>query len=326
MVDFATLKNSRKAQADKLTQRLQEQSGKKSFSDDTYWQPTVDKAGNALAIIRFLPPSAVDGEDGEALIRFWEHSFSVDHGDKKRWYIEKCLTTIGQDDPVVEHVNELYESKNDANVALAKLRKRKLYYVANILVIDDKGMPENNGKIFRFKFGKKIFDKINELMNPPFEGVEAINPFDMWEGCNFRLIARRVEGQRNYDSSTFITPPSAISDDDEVLETIWKNSHSLKSEIDETKFKTYEELKKRLEFVLGKNTKTENAKPKAQKLQKTNPNSVPWDTSEDEDEEEEVQPRVKNSKAKASVVNTTTDDDDEDDEDASFFKNLTKRI
>jgi hypothetical protein len=316
MVNFAELKNNRKAQAENLAKQLQAQNTKQNYDDDTYWQPTVDKAGNGLAIIRFLPPPP---NEEDALIRYWEHGFNVVHGDKKRWYIEKCLTTLGQDDPVVEMNNQLYESGDKENIQLAKDRKRKLYYVANILVIDDKGAPENNGKVFRFKFGKKIYDKINEMLHPTFEDDAPINVFDMWEGCNFRLIIRRVEGNRNYDQSVFVKPPTSISDDDDVLEKIWKSSHSLQSEIAPEKFKSYDELKKRLEYVLGtsqpkKSSNIDAPKTTTNKLINKNVNQVPWDDDDDENNEKENTSSSNND-----------NDEEEDDNEMSFFKKMAKR-
>jgi hypothetical protein len=244
-MDFAQLKSNRKSSFDKLTAAAEKVSGNQSQSngpDERFWKPTVDKAGNGSAIIRFLP--APQGED-VPFVRYWDHGFQGPGG----WYIEKSLTSIGLDDPVGELNSKLWNSGNDADKETARKQKRRLHYVSNIYVVSDPGNPSNEGKVFLYEYGKKIFDKINDLMHPQFEDEDAVNPFDFWEGANFRLRIRQVEGYRNYDKSAFDSP-SRLSDDDE-MEQVWKTEYPLAELVDAKNFKSYEELQQKLNRVLG---------------------------------------------------------------------------
>ena len=215
-----------------------------SRDDERFWQPTVDKAGNGYAVIRFL--AAPKGEE-MPWARVWSHGFK---GPTGKWYIENSLTTIGKPDPVSELNNELWNSGTDANKNVAREQKRRLSYIVNVLVVQDPSNPANEGKIKLFKFGKKIFDKIKDAMQPEFPGEEPVNPFDFWKGANFKLKIRNVEGYRNYDKSEF-EPVSVLSDDDAKIETIWGQQYSLVDFLDARHFKSYEELKKKLEGVLS---------------------------------------------------------------------------
>lgn len=246
MNDFASLKSSRKSQFDKLSAAAEKVSGNQQQNngpDDRFWKPTVDKAGNGSAIIRFLPAPA--GED-VPFVRYWDHGFQGPGG----WYIEKSLTSIGLDDPVGEYNSKLWNSGLESDKEIARKQKRRLHYVSNILVVSDPAAPHNEGKVFLYEFGKKIFDKINDLMHPAFEDEDAVNPFDFWEGANFRLRIRKVEGYRNYDKSAFDSP-SAVSNDDAELEAIWKRQHGLAEQVDPKVFKSFEELQQKLNRVLG---------------------------------------------------------------------------
>ena len=215
-----------------------------SGNDDRFWTPDVDKAGNGYAVIRFLPPPK--GEE-IPFVRVWKHAFQ---GPTGKWYIENSLTTIGKNDPVGELNQQLWNSGNEANKEVARKQKRKLEYVVNIYVVSDPKRPENEGKVFLFKFGKKIWDKIKDVAEPQFEDEKPINPFDFWEGANFKLKIRNVEGYRNYDKSEFDNP-SALSDDDSRLEKIYDTLHSLTDFHNEKHFKSYDELKKKLDSVLN---------------------------------------------------------------------------
>jgi hypothetical protein len=212
--------------------------------DDRFWQPSVDKVGNGYAVIRFLPPP--QGED-LPWARIWSHGFQ---GPGGKWYIENSRTTLGQADPVSELNTELWNSGVESDKEIARKQKRKLTYIANILIIKDSANPENDGQVKLFKFGKKIFDKIKDITDPQFEDEEPVNPFDFWKGANFKLKIRNVEGYRNYDKSEFDSP-SEIADSDEEIEAIWKKEHSLAAFLDAKNFKTYDELKKKLDFVLN---------------------------------------------------------------------------
>jgi len=214
-----------------------------SNSDDRLWKPELDKSGNGYAVIRFLP-----APDGEELpwAKMYSHAFQGPGG----WFIENSLTTIGQKDPVSEYNRELWNSGNEADKETVRKQKRKLSYYANIYVVKDTANPSNEGQVFLYKFGKKIFDKIMEAMQPEFEDEQTINPFDFWQGANFKLKIKKVAGYWNYDSSEF-DRPGALLDDDDALEALWKKEYSLAALVAADQFKSYEDLKKRLDYVLG---------------------------------------------------------------------------
>jgi hypothetical protein len=222
---------------------MEDQTKSKDYKDDRFWRPEQDKTGNGFAIIRFLPP--VDGED-VPWVKVYNHAFQGTGG----WYIENSLTTLGQKDPVGELNNQLWNSGLESDKDLARVRKRKLTYIANIYVVSDPSNPQNEGKVFLYKFGTKIFEKIQQVMKPEFQDEEAINPFDFWKGANFRIKIRKVGGYTNYDASKFDSS-SQLSDDDSKLEKIWKAQYPLLPLIDASNFKSYDELKARLYEVLG---------------------------------------------------------------------------
>lgn len=248
-MSFADLKKNRAAGISKLVAQAQKAAGgegdKKSYNDDRLWQPQVDKAGNGYAVIRFLPAGK-----GEELpwVRYWDHGFK---GPTGRWYIENSLTTIGQKDPVSDLNTKLWNSGREEDKDLVRQRKRRLHYVANILVISDPANPANEGKVMLFKFGKKIFDKILDVMQPAFQDEKPVNPFDFWEGADFKLKIRNVEGYRNYDKSEFASPAPLFGGDEGKLEEIYGQLHSLKEFTDPKNFKTYAELERKLFEVLG---------------------------------------------------------------------------
>lgn len=245
-IDFSELRNKRGTSLDTLNSAMNKMSNTNNYSsdDDQYWKPEVDKVGNGYAVIRFLPAPA--GED-VPFVRIWDHGFQGPGG----WYIEKSLTTLGQDDPVSEYNSKLWNSGVEKNKEIARKQKRRLKYISNIYVVKDPANPQNEGKVFLYSFGKKIFEKINDAMNPRFPDEQPINPFDFWEGANFKIKIRKVEGWSNYDTSEF-ADPSQLADDSQ-LESIWKQQHSLKEIIDPKNFKSYDELKSKLNKVLGVN-------------------------------------------------------------------------
>jgi hypothetical protein len=246
MNNFANLKKNSSRDLEKLSEQLAKITAPSFNSDDDrFWYPETDKSGNGFAIIRFLP--APKNEE-LPFVRLWEHRF---RGPTGSWYIEKCLTTLGKQDPVAEMNNMLWNSGLESDKALARDRKRKLVFISNILVVKDSHKPEREGKVRLLRYGTKIYDKVNDQMNPP-DGEEKINPFDFWNGANFRMKIRTVEGFRNYDMSGF-ERPSPIANTDEEIEAIWEKEYPLQSFADEKTFKTYEELKARLERVLGSN-------------------------------------------------------------------------
>ena len=244
-MSLETLKKS--SSLDKLLNAVKEDSApqdKKSYKDDRLWKPVLDKSGNGYAVIRFLP--AVEGED-LPWAKIWSHAFQ---GPTGQWYIENSLTTISHKDPVSEHNTRLWNTGLESDKELARKQKRKLQYFSNIYVVSDAKHPENEGKVFLYRYGKKIFDKIMEAMQPEFEDEEAINPFDFWQGANFKLKVRKVDGFWNYDKSEFDAVSPLLKDDD-AIEEIWKRQYPLAEFTAATNFKSYDELKTRLDAVLS---------------------------------------------------------------------------
>lgn len=251
MVDFASLKKARSSSLEDLNSKIASiQNKDSSRKDDRFWNPTVDEAGNAYVVFRFLP--APENED-EPFIRIWDHGFQGPGG----WYIENSLTSIGLDtDPVGKMNSELWQSGIEANKDIARKQKRRLHFISNIYIEKDSGNPANNGKTFLYKYGKTIFDKVTDAMNPKFEDEKPVNPFDFWEGASFRLKIQLKDGYRNYDKSDFGTPGILGGFDDEKLEEIWKSEYSLQAFLDPSNFKSPEDLQKRLNKVLGISTET----------------------------------------------------------------------
>jgi hypothetical protein len=244
-MSFADLKKQSKlgSLTAKLVKEVEKMNNNSGSSDDRVWKLDVDKSGNGYAVIRFLP--APNGED-LPFVKLYSHAFQGSGG----WYIENSLTTLNQKDPVGELNTQLWNNGTDAGKELARKQKRKLTYISNIYVVKDPTNPQNEGKVFLYKFGKKIFDKLTAAMQPEFEDETAIDPFDFWQGANFKLKAKNVAGYRNYDSSEFATP-APLLDDDDAMEAIWKQQYSLAELVAADQFKTYDELKKRLDYVLG---------------------------------------------------------------------------
>jgi hypothetical protein len=244
-MSFENMKRNRD-QISKLVQAAESVGGgeKKNYDDDRVWKPTVDKAGNGYAVLRFLP--AKEGED-LPWVRYWDHGFK---GPTGQWYIENSLTSIGQPDPVGELNSRLWNSGVEADKEKARSQKRRLHYVVNALVVQDPSAPHNEGRVVLYKFGKKIFDKIMDVMQPQFADEQPVNPFDFWEGADFKLKIRQVEGYRNYDKSEFASP-SAMSDDEARLEGVYNQLHSLSEFTEPKNYKSYDELKAKLSRVLG---------------------------------------------------------------------------
>jgi len=285
---FADLKKSRNKDLEKLTSEISKltdkEATKKSYEDTRFWKPTVDKAGNGMATIRFLP--APSGED-VPWVQVFSHSFQ---GPTGKWYIENSLTTLNKKDPVSEHNTVLWNSGIEANKEIARKHKRKLNYIANVYVVKDPANPDNDGKVFLFKFGKKIFEKLNDLMNPEFEDETPVNPFDLWEGANFKLKIRKVEGYQNYDKSEFESP-APLSQDDDDLERIWKSEYGLNEFLSESNFKTYDELKTKLNSVLGLDASDDVILKTVEPVQrsekpKTVESSKPWSEEVEDDDED----------------------------------------
>ena len=276
-MSFANMKRE-SGNLDKLTKAIEalNTTSEGSSNKENFWKPEIDKAGNGYAVIRFLPAPPAE-EDGLPWVKLFNHGFQGPGG----WLIDNCLTTKNEKCPVCEHNSTLWNSGIEANKEVARKQKRKLSYIANIYIVEDSKHPENEGKVFLFKFGKKIFDKISEAMNPQFEDEKAVNPFDLWKGANFKLKIRKVEGYQNYDKSEFETAAPLLDNDDE-LEKVWKSEYSLKEYLSDGEFKSYDELKDRLTKVLGE------AKPKTTVEQARSAPKAPVaepDLSETEDDD-----------------------------------------
>ena len=244
-MSFADLKKQSKlgSLTQKLVKEVEKMNNTGGSGDERVWKLECDKSGNGYAVIRFLP--APNGED-LPFVKLYSHAFQGPGG----WYIENSLTTLGQKDPVSEYNTLLWNNGTDAGKDAARKQKRKLTYYSNIYVVKDPANPANEGKVMLFKYGKKIFDKLTAAMQPEFEDEEAIDPFDFWQGANFKLKAKNVAGYRNYDSSEFAAQ-SALLDDDDAMEAIWKKQYSLAEIVASDQFKDYDALKKRLDYVLG---------------------------------------------------------------------------
>jgi hypothetical protein len=267
---IAALKRSR-SNLDALTKELSgvsSNNNQKSYVDDRFWKPELDKTGNGYAVLRFLP--AVKDED-LPWVKMWSHAFQGPGG----WYIENSLTTMNQKDPVSEENSRLWNSVIEADKEIARKRKRKLSYFANVLIVADPKHPENEGQVKLFKFGKKIFDKITDKMQPQFEDEKPVNPFDFWEGADFKLKIRKVDGFWNYDKSEFDSTKE-IADNDEAIEGIWTKQYPLKPFLEAANFKSYDELKSKLDKVLtgSRNTGTVEDMVTPPSISETKPETV----------------------------------------------------
>lgn len=298
---FNELKRSSSNSFEKLTQELtklnQPQQGGR---DERIWTCQTDKAGNGYAVIRFLPAPA--GED-VPFIRLFTHGFKGPGG----WYIENSLTTIGQQDPISELNTRLWNSGIEADKETVRKQKRQLNYYSNIYVVKDPANPANEGKVFLFRYGKKIFDKLNDLMNPQFEDEQPVNPFDLWTGANFKLKIRKVDGYSNYDKSEFDSP-APLADSDDELERIWKSQYSLQELLDPKNFRSYDELKRRLDRALGHTTGA-------------TPSNARQSLADDDDTPPfDPQPQFKAAESRPAPAASV----DDDDEDFEFFKKLAE--
>ena len=297
-MSFQDLKKSRSG-FDTLQKSLETSGGnntQKSFADDRFWKIEMDKSGNGYAEVRFLP--APTGED-MPWVQYWDHGFQGPGG----WYIEKSLTTLNKQDPVSEYNTELWNSGVEANKDIARKQKRRLHYVSNIYVVSDPAHPENEGKVFLYRFGKKIFEMLKDKMQPQFEDETPVNPFDLWEGANFKIKLRKVDGFWNYDKSEF-SAASPLFDNDDQLEATWNSQHSLQGVIAPDQFKSYDELKEKLDRVLGLAVPTATA------------------ASRSEDMTDVAQPSPMPSVSETSIPSTDADEDDN----MSYFEKLANDV
>lgn len=320
-MSFKSMKKNREQAAQKLAQQLDSvNSGSKNPDAGKYWTPTLDSNKNGSAIIRFLAGNA-EVDNDPSFIDYYEHGFK---GPTGQWYIEKSRTTLPNEaDPVTELNNKLWNSGNEEDKEIvSKYQKRKRTFVANILVVKDPGNPANEGKVFMFRFGKKIFDKITKMSKPEYEGDEVVNPFDLWEGANFRLRIKSVAGFNNYDDSEFDKRTTAIAENDDEIEAIWNQRHNLWELIDPATFKSYDELKARLDLVLGNGPAT----PKSSSKRNLDFDDEPEDKVSEEPKskfnlekslKEDDEPEIPSKKANVPAS--------DDDEDLDYFQNLVKK-
>jgi len=298
-MDINTLRKMRNSDFGKISNAFEKDGGEsKSYKDDRFWRLEGDKAGNGTAVIRFLPRHP---QDELPWVKVWSHGFQ---GPTGKWYIENSLTTIGQDDPVSELNSRLWNSGIEADKEVARKQKRKLAYIANVLIVSDPKNPANEGKVMLFKFGKKIFEKIMDKARPTFEDEEPVNVFDLWEGANFKLRMRKVEGYPNYDQSSFADKAPVAPSDEEILNVV-NSQHRLGEFLEPSNFKTYEELSRKLQSVLNA------AAVPAAKATDEDVDTPPWDAKADK---AVAQP------AKKAVVM----EDDDDDDAMSFFKKIAQ--
>ena len=242
MSSFKDLKKNRMSNLESLSKQVEKLAEKPSYEDDRIWKCERDKSGNGYAVIRFLPA----GQDEDVpWVQMWSHGFKGPGG----WYIENSLTTLGKDDPVSKANTALWNSGIESDKTIARDRKRKLSYYSNILVLEDSTNAENEGKVFLFRYGKKIFEKISSVLNPEFKDETPFNPFDFSEGANFKIKIRQVDGYANYDKSEFASPSKL--GDDVKCEAIWKQQHSLQDLVSVDNFKSYQELEARFNTVIG---------------------------------------------------------------------------
>jgi hypothetical protein len=300
-MSFDSLKKQSKlgSLTEKLVKEVEKMNTGSGGADDRFWKPEMDKTGVGSAIIRLLP--APEGED-LPWVKMYSHAFQGPGG----WYIENSLTTAGQKDPVSEHNRELWNSGSEKDKETVRKQKRKLNYYSNIYVVKDPLHPENEGKVFLFKFGKKIFDKILNAMQPEFEDEEPMNPYDFWTGANFRLKIRKVEGYWNYDKSEFDSP-SPLMEDDDALEALWKKEYSLSAIVAPDQFKSYDDLQKRLNYVLGQ----KNAARAVAEQEEVYDSYVQTPTKEDK-VVEELEESYRKSKSPSLPVVTSSDEDEDD--------------
>ena len=297
MSSFANLKRN-SGNLDKLTKAVEALKSNSGDDSDKYWKLELDKSSNGMAVIRFLPAPAVDGDEGLPWVKIYHHGFQGPGG----WYIDNCPTTLnGQPCPVCESNSSFWNSGIEANKEIARGRKRKLSYIANIYIVNDPKHPENNGTVKLFKFGAKIFEKITSAMHPEFSDEEPMNPFDLWTGANFKLKSTKRDGYQNYDKSEF-DKVAPLFDSDDEMEEVWKKEFSLQELVSEKNFKSYDQLKGRLNKVLGIG-EVVGAKSAKQKVR-----------AEEESIDEALEP--KDTSGETSSADSDTDDD------LAFFQEL----
>jgi len=275
MSSFDDFKKKSRSSIDDLTKALEETSGTtKSYKDERFWRPELDKASNGFAVLRFLPTPP---NEELPFSKLYSHGFQGKGG----WFIENSRTTLGEKDPVSEMNSELWNSGIESDKDIARTRKRKLQYISNILIVSDPANPQNEGKVFLYKYGKKIFDKIQEAAKPEFADEEAVDVFNFWEGANFKLKVRRVAGFINYDKSEFDSAAALFDGDDAKLEELWNKQYSLTAFTDPSNFKSYDELKTRLQEVIGEDIRsTESRSSTVEDVSSSEVNSI--DDSKDE--------------------------------------------
>ena len=318
MSNFANLKkqSSLGSLTEKLVKQVEKMSTTSSGADERLWKPEVDKTGNGFAVLRFLP--APDGED-LPWAKMYSHAFQGNGG----WYIENSLTTIGGKDPLGEYNRELWNTGSETNKEIVRKQKRKLNYYSNIYVVKDPTNPSNEGKVFLFKYGKKIFDKIMEAMQPEFEDESPINPFDFWVGANFKLKIVKKDGYWNYDKSEF-DRVGPLLDDDDAMEAIWKKEYSLNAITAPDQFKSYEDLERRMNMVLGLSPSSSPTQSRAVVEQEDQYESYNQPVNSESKVLEELEQSYARSKSPTLPTVTSAVDDDDTDDALQYFSRLAE--
>ncbi len=306
-MSFSKLKSTTAGLTDKLKEQMKTQSEGGYSKDERFWQPTKDTAGNAYALIRFLPPppnkAMESGVEDAFYVKTQSHFFK--NPKNNRYYVENSRRTLGEEDPANDYARSLWDIGTDESKKEYSRVRARTEFISNVFIVNDTGNPKNNGKVFLYKFGKKIFDKINDKMNPKFEDETSVNVFDLWKGADFKLKVTKVDGFPNYDKSEFAAPTELLDGDDKKLEAVWNAQHSLQQFLDPSQFKPFDVLKKKLDEVLG-NTPSRYVPGATSK-------AAAVDDGEDDNEDEEA-PTVKSS--------TKISDPSSDDEELEFFKRV----
>jgi hypothetical protein len=343
---FSQLKRNSKKNLETLTKEAQKLVNKPSFDDDRFWKPTINKDGNGSAVIRFL-----DAPEGEEVpfVKYYKHNFK--NPKTNQWYIENSRTSLGNNepDPCGEYNSKLWATGIESNKKIARDQKRKQVFVSNIYVVNDPAKPECNGKVFLYEYGAAIFGILNDAMHPVDDGSgevpDPINPFSLFEGANLKLKIRSVESDingskkklPNYEKSTFDEVGPLLPDEDD-MEAVWNQCHKLQPFLDPSNFKSYEQLKARLDKVLGLNSNTAHEDPQEVETPYSKNSQRPnWKGSAGEDEDDDdipftVAKRVKEVEPDEDDTPGDSEDDepsavvdDDEDEGMSFFKKLAEK-
>jgi len=310
-MSYSDYLENRKSAFSNITESIKKETKKNRNNDDDIWKPSMGKDGTGYAVIRFLPGKDVNKTPW---VRVYDHGFQ---GPQGKWYIEKSLTSVGEQDPVSEYNSMLWNTGIESNKDIARKQKRRTNYYSNVLIIKDPANPGNEGQVKTYRFGQKIFDKLMGAMQPEFADETPINPFDLFEGANFRVKLKMVAGYWNYDASDFENP-SALSEEPSKLESVFEAQADVHILIDPSSFGTFDELKGKLDMVLGIDSKPQAQVPAQQAPSSTQSTFSP-PTAETSSSESEFSSVFKQPAESETVAGATETDELED-----YFKNLAQ--